>query len=277
MGLDCSVSDGQAVFVVQGFAQKYPDIRMEQLINLILCRGDTSRSDAKQVGSRSLLGAVRFLMESSPVTFMATAPRHSHLYSFAMSIVFVMRADNPETYLPTHPNLGVYCNLCVCIYWGWGGGYIATPVSVFTWGGGVYCNSYICIYWGVGWGLYCNSCVCIYLGGGGGGYIASSTSVFTVGGDILQPMCLYLPGHLLQLQCLYLPGAGGGGGCILQPVCLHDYLVCSPWSCLTSRVSLCVLWQIQSYNFMTNTLWWSWASVQASVACVCVFQLIKTL
>ena len=63
MGLDCSVSDGQAVFVVQGFAQKYPDIRMEQLINLILCRGDTSRSDAKQVGSGSLLGAVRFFME----------------------------------------------------------------------------------------------------------------------------------------------------------------------------------------------------------------------
>ena len=66
MGLDCSVSDGQAVFVVQGFAQKYPDIRMEQLINLILCRGDTSRSDAKQVGSGSLLGAVRFFMERFP-------------------------------------------------------------------------------------------------------------------------------------------------------------------------------------------------------------------
>ena len=79
---------------------------------------------------------------------------------------------------------------------GWGGGYTATPVSVFTWGGG---------------------------------YIASSTSVFTVGGgggDILQPMCLYLPGHLLQLQCLYLPGAGGGGGVYCnQCVCMTTWYV----------------------------------------------------
>ena len=36
---------------VQGFAQKYPDIRAEQMINLILCRTDISRSDAKQVCS----------------------------------------------------------------------------------------------------------------------------------------------------------------------------------------------------------------------------------
>ncbi|KAL8558497.1 hypothetical protein ACOMHN_059238 [Nucella lapillus] len=39
---------------ITGFAQKYPDIRMEQLINLILCRGDTSRSDAKQLAQDTL-------------------------------------------------------------------------------------------------------------------------------------------------------------------------------------------------------------------------------
>lgn len=39
---------------VTGFAQKYPDIRMEQLINLILCRGDMSRSDAKQLAQDTL-------------------------------------------------------------------------------------------------------------------------------------------------------------------------------------------------------------------------------
>lgn len=42
-------SVGDIFFPFQGFAQKYPDIRMEQLINLILCRGDISRADAKQV------------------------------------------------------------------------------------------------------------------------------------------------------------------------------------------------------------------------------------
>ncbi|KAK7487302.1 hypothetical protein BaRGS_00021391 [Batillaria attramentaria] len=39
---------------ITGFAQKYPDIRMEQLVNLILCRGDTSRSDAKQLAQDTL-------------------------------------------------------------------------------------------------------------------------------------------------------------------------------------------------------------------------------
>ncbi|KAH9513686.1 Exocyst complex component 3 [Bulinus truncatus] len=34
---------------IMGFAKKYPDIRLEQLINLILCRGDISRSDARQL------------------------------------------------------------------------------------------------------------------------------------------------------------------------------------------------------------------------------------
>ena len=176
-----------------------------------------------------------------------------------MSIVFVMRTDSPGTYLPPPPpNLGVYCNLCVCIYWGWGGGYIATPVSVFTWEGAIL------------------QPMCLYLrGGGGGGGVLQLLHLYLPwggGGGILQPMCLYLLGGLSQLQCLYLPEVGGEGRVILQPMCLHVYLVCSPWSCLTSRVSLCVLWQIQSYNFMANTLWWSWASV-----CVCVFQLIKTL
>ena len=135
----------------------------------------------------------------------------------------------------------------------------------------------------VGWGLYCNSCVCIYLGGG---YIATHVSVFMGvggGGGILQLLHLYLPlggGGYIATHVSVFTGRsittpmsvftwGWGGGSILQPMCLHVYLVCSPWSCLTARVSLCVLWQIQSYNFMANTLWWSWASVQASV-CVCV-------
>ncbi|KAK7091651.1 exocyst complex component 3-like [Littorina saxatilis] len=39
---------------ITGFAQKYPDIRMEQLVNLILCRGDTSRSDARQLALDTL-------------------------------------------------------------------------------------------------------------------------------------------------------------------------------------------------------------------------------
>lgn len=39
---------------ITGFAQKYPDIQMEQLVNLILCRGDTSRSDAKQLAQDTL-------------------------------------------------------------------------------------------------------------------------------------------------------------------------------------------------------------------------------
>ncbi|KAK0053902.1 exocyst complex component 3 [Biomphalaria pfeifferi] len=34
---------------IMGFAKKYPDIRLEQLVNLILCRGDISRSDARQL------------------------------------------------------------------------------------------------------------------------------------------------------------------------------------------------------------------------------------
>ena len=29
--------------------KKYPDIRMEQLVTLMLCRGDMSRSEARQV------------------------------------------------------------------------------------------------------------------------------------------------------------------------------------------------------------------------------------
>ncbi|KAK3774856.1 hypothetical protein RRG08_008405 [Elysia crispata] len=39
---------------IMGFAQKYPDIRMEQLVNFILCRGDISRSDAKQLALDTL-------------------------------------------------------------------------------------------------------------------------------------------------------------------------------------------------------------------------------
>ncbi|CAL1537794.1 unnamed protein product [Lymnaea stagnalis] len=39
---------------IMGFAQKYPDIRLEQLINLILCRGDISRSDARQLAIDTL-------------------------------------------------------------------------------------------------------------------------------------------------------------------------------------------------------------------------------
>lgn len=43
------------VLEVTGFTQKYPDIRLEQLINIILCRGDMSRSDAKQL-AQDVLG-----------------------------------------------------------------------------------------------------------------------------------------------------------------------------------------------------------------------------
>ncbi|GFN92469.1 exocyst complex component 3-like [Plakobranchus ocellatus] len=39
---------------IMGFAQKYPDIRMEQLVNFILCRGDISRSDARQLAIDTL-------------------------------------------------------------------------------------------------------------------------------------------------------------------------------------------------------------------------------
>ncbi|GFR70498.1 exocyst complex component 3, partial [Elysia marginata] len=39
---------------IMGFAQKYPDIRMEQLVNFILCRGDISRSDARQLALDTL-------------------------------------------------------------------------------------------------------------------------------------------------------------------------------------------------------------------------------
>jgi len=39
---------------LMGFAKKYPDIRMEQLVNLILCRGDIGRSDAKQLALDTL-------------------------------------------------------------------------------------------------------------------------------------------------------------------------------------------------------------------------------
>ncbi|XP_012937446.1 exocyst complex component 3 [Aplysia californica] len=39
---------------LMGFAKSYPDIRMEQLVNLILCRGDISRSDARQLAMDTL-------------------------------------------------------------------------------------------------------------------------------------------------------------------------------------------------------------------------------
>jgi hypothetical protein len=38
----------------QGFAKSYPDIRSDQLVNLILCRGDISRSDARQLAMDTL-------------------------------------------------------------------------------------------------------------------------------------------------------------------------------------------------------------------------------
>ena len=132
----------------------------------------------------------------STVTCITTAPRHSHLYSFAMSIVFVMRTDSPETYLPPPPppiwvyiatyvsvftgggvgvilqllclylpGRGVYCNPCVCIYGGGGGGILQLLHLYLPWGGGVYSNPCVCIYWEV----YHNSNVCIYLRLGGGG------------------------------------------------------------------------------------------------------------
>lgn len=53
------------LFCWQGFAQKYPDIRMEQLINVILCRGDTSRSDAKQVSCLGVYCIVPWRFQSN--------------------------------------------------------------------------------------------------------------------------------------------------------------------------------------------------------------------
>ena len=35
--------------------KKHPDIRMEQLVNLMLCRGDMSRSEARQVGEQLVM------------------------------------------------------------------------------------------------------------------------------------------------------------------------------------------------------------------------------
>lgn len=34
---------------LQGLVTKYPDMRPEQLVNLLMCRGDLSRADARQV------------------------------------------------------------------------------------------------------------------------------------------------------------------------------------------------------------------------------------
>ena len=35
--------------LLQGLVKKHPDIRLEQLINFLLCRGDVSRSEARQI------------------------------------------------------------------------------------------------------------------------------------------------------------------------------------------------------------------------------------
>lgn len=37
------------VFFSQGFVNRFPDIRIEQLMNLLMMRGDVSRNEAKQV------------------------------------------------------------------------------------------------------------------------------------------------------------------------------------------------------------------------------------
>ena len=50
---------------LMGFFTKYPDIRMEQLVNLILCRGDISRSDARQVSSRPYSCICTFYVDNS--------------------------------------------------------------------------------------------------------------------------------------------------------------------------------------------------------------------
>lgn len=34
---------------VQGYVHSYPDVRIEQLVNLILLRGDVQKGEAKQV------------------------------------------------------------------------------------------------------------------------------------------------------------------------------------------------------------------------------------
>ena len=47
--VDAAVKTLYLCFCSQGLVKKHPDIRMEQLINLMLCRGDMSRSEARQV------------------------------------------------------------------------------------------------------------------------------------------------------------------------------------------------------------------------------------
>ena len=34
---------------VQGFVNEYPDVKIEQLVNVLLTRGDVSRGEARQV------------------------------------------------------------------------------------------------------------------------------------------------------------------------------------------------------------------------------------
>ncbi|BFZ21283.1 hypothetical protein BsWGS_24322 [Bradybaena similaris] len=49
------LKDSSMLFMeIMGFAQKYPDIRMEQLLTLILSRGDISRNDARQLAIDTL-------------------------------------------------------------------------------------------------------------------------------------------------------------------------------------------------------------------------------
>ncbi|XP_052694920.1 exocyst complex component 3-like [Crassostrea angulata] len=37
-----------------GLVTKYPDMRPEQLVNLLMCRGDLSRADARQIVSDTI-------------------------------------------------------------------------------------------------------------------------------------------------------------------------------------------------------------------------------
>lgn len=54
---------------LQGFVNQYPDVRIDQLVNLLLIRGDLNRSDAKQVScTLDIVTQVNvMLVENSPL------------------------------------------------------------------------------------------------------------------------------------------------------------------------------------------------------------------
>jgi len=49
VGIVCSV------LCVEGFVNEYPDVKIDQLVNVLLTRGDVSRGEARQVCTCALL------------------------------------------------------------------------------------------------------------------------------------------------------------------------------------------------------------------------------